>query len=185
MNVIRCQWVPLDKADYVAYHDNEWGVPVYDDNKHFEMLCLEGAQAGLSWYTILRRRDGYRLAFKNFDPVLVAKMSDEELEKLMQNEAIIRNRLKIFSTRQNAKVFLSIQKEFGSFSKYIWGFVNNKPIIRLPDELKDMQARSQESDLLSADLKKRGMNFVGSTIIYAHMQATGLINDHIKCCFKK
>ena len=185
MNITRCKWVPLDKPDYVAYHDNEWGIPIYQDHKHFEMLCLEGAQAGLSWYTILKRRHGYRVAFKNFDPNLVAIMTDSELECLLTNTEIIRNRLKVFAARQNAKVFLNIQQEFGSFSDYIWKFVDNKPIINRPKTLQELQPRSKESDLLSADLKKRGMNFIGSTIIYAHMQATDLVNDHMECCFKR
>ena len=184
MSLTRCQWVPLDKTDYVYYHDEEWGKPVHDDYKHFEMLCLEGAQAGLSWYTVLKRRESYRQVFKNYDPDFVASMTDNELELLLDNPNIIRNRLKIFSTRQNAKVFLSIQEIYGSFDQYIWGFVNNKTIINRPQNLQDIAARSKESDALSSDLKKRGMSFVGSTIMYAHMQATGLINDHMECCFK-
>lgn len=184
MSLIRCQWVLLDKADYIRYHDEEWGVPVHDDRKHFEMLCLEGAQAGLSWYTILKRRESYRLAFKDFDPHMVASMSDNELELLLNNPNIIRNRLKIFSTRQNAKVFLNIQEKFGSFDRYIWEFVNNKTIVNRPKNMKAIASRSKESDALSSDLKKRGMSFTGSTIMYAHMQATGLVNDHMECCFK-
>lgn len=182
---IRCGWVGVGKPFYEHYHDTEWGVPVYDDQKHFEFLILEGAQAGLSWETILKRRDGYRKAFKNFDPKKVAKMTDTELEKLMQDEGIIRNRLKIFSARKNALAFLAIQKEFGSFTKYIWQFVGGKPKINHPKTLKDIAPRTKESDALSKDLKKRGMTFVGSTIIYAHMQATGLVNDHIDDCFCK
>lgn len=184
MSLIRCDWVPLDKADYIVYHDEEWGIPVHDDNKHFEMLCLEGAQAGLSWYTVLKRREFYRQVFKNFDPYMVAAMTDNELELLLNNPNIIRNRLKIFATRQNAKVFLNIQEKFGSFDQDIWGFVDNKTIVNKPQNLKDIVAHSKESNALSCDLKKRGMSFVGSTIIYAHMQATGLVNDHMECCFK-
>jgi DNA-3-methyladenine glycosylase I len=179
----RCTWVPDDKPDYIHYHDHEWGVPVHDDNKHFEMLILEGAQAGLSWYTILKRRAGYREAFKNFDPIKVAGMTDEELEALLSNENIIRNRLKIFSTRKNAKAFLAIQKEFGSFDAYIWKFVGGSPKINRPNGMKEAVATTPESDAISKDLKKRGMSFVGSTIIYALMQATGLVNDHMKDCY--
>lgn len=183
-NIKRCEWVALNKPHYIDYHDNEWGVPVYDDIKLFEMLILEGAQAGLSWETILKRRVGYRAAFKNFDPVKVAAMSDLELENLLLDESIIRNRLKIFSARKNAKIFLEIQKEFGSFSEYIWQFMNNKPKINLPKTLQDIPIISTESEAISKDLKKRGMSFVGSTIIYAFMQAVGMVNDHIQSCFK-
>lgn len=179
----RCSWVPLDKPDYIDYHDLEWGVPVHDDNKHFEMLILEGAQAGLSWYTILKRRENYRKLFKQFDPNKVALMDNEELESILTNTGIIRNRLKVFAARKNAQVFLAIQKEFGSFDDYIWQFVDGKPKCNFPRTIKDLPARTLESDLLSKDLKKRGMSFVGSTIIYAHMQATGLVNDHMEDCF--
>jgi DNA-3-methyladenine glycosylase I len=180
----RCGWVPLDKPDYVAYHDNEWGIPVHDDRRLFEMLILEGAQAGLSWYTILRRRDGYRAAFKDFDPAKVARMTDAQLERLLATGNIIRNRLKVYATRTNARGFLAIQKEFGSFDAYVWRFVGGKPIRRRPKTMKDIAPRTDESDALSKDLKKRGMSFVGSTIIYAYMQATGLVDDHIAGCFK-
>jgi DNA-3-methyladenine glycosylase I len=180
---IRCGWAPLDKPDYLTYHDTEWGVPVHDDRKHFEMLLLEGAQAGLSWYTILKRREGYRRAFKQFDPVLVSSMSDNELEELLSNQDIIRNRLKVFSCRKNAKVFIEIQKEFGSFDAYVWRFVNGAPINNHPKSMADIPASTPESDALSKDLKKRGMSFVGSTIIYAYMQAIGMVNDHLKDCF--
>lgn len=183
-NRTRCGWVGKDRPDYEHYHDFEWGVPVHDDQKHFEMLILEGAQAGLSWYTILKRREGYRRAFKNFDPQKVAAMTDEELEALLLNPEIIRNRLKVFAARKNAIVFVSIQKEFGSFDKYIWRFVGGAPIINHPETLKDIPVTSPESDALSKDLKKRGMSFVGSTIIYAHMQAIGMVNDHVAGCFK-
>ena len=180
----RCAWVPLDKPDYVAYHDDEWGNPVHDDRHLFEMLILEGAQAGLSWYTILQRRDGYRAAFKNFDPAKVARMTDAQLERVLVTGNVIRNRLKVFSARTNARAFLAIQKEFGSFDAYVWRFVGNSPLRRRPRTSKDIPVRTAESDALSKDLKKRGMSFVGSTIIYAYMQATGLVDDHIASCFK-
>lgn len=180
----RCSWVGTGKPHYEHYHDTEWGNPVHDDNKHFEMLILEGAQAGLSWETILKRRENYRKAFKNFDPKKVAKMKDDELENLLNNSAIIRNRLKIFSVRKNAIVFLAIQKEFGSFDHYIWQFVGGKPKLNRPKTIKDIPVNTKESDALSKDLKKRGMNFVGSTIMYAHMQAVGMVNDHTVDCFK-
>lgn len=182
-SLVRCDWVGVNKPHYEKYHDEEWGVPVHDDIKHFEMLILEGAQAGLNWETILKRREGYRRAFKNFDPKKVAAMSDEELDNLMNNAEIIRNRLKINAARINAKVFIEIQKEFGSFDKYIWSFVNNKTIVNHPPSLKDIPSTSKESDALSKDLKKRGMKFVGSTIIYAHMQAIGMVNDHLTTCW--
>jgi DNA-3-methyladenine glycosylase I len=181
---LRCAWVPNDKPDYVHYHDTEWGVPVHDDQRLFEMLILEGAQAGLSWYTILKRREGYRKAFKNFDPAKVSKMTDAELEKVLATGDIIRNRLKVFSTRKNAQAFRAIQKEFGSFDTYVWRFVDGKPKVDLPNSMKDVPARTAESDALSKDLKKRGMSFVGSTIMYAYMQAVGLVNDHMAGCFR-
>jgi DNA-3-methyladenine glycosylase I len=168
---------------YVAYHDEEWGVPVYDDQKLFEMLILEGAQAGLSWETVLNKRAHYRRAFQGFDPVAVAKMSDEALESLLQDTGLIRNRLKIYSARKNALAFLNIQKEFGSFKDYIWAYVDHTPIINRPKAPADVPARTSLSDHISKDLKKRGMSFVGSTIIYAYMQATGLVNDHMAECF--
>ena len=179
----RCDWVGIGKPHYEHYHDTEWGVPVHDDNKHFEMLILEGAQAGLNWETILKKRDGYFKAFKKFSPIAVANMTDEELELLRANPEIIRNKLKIYSARKNAQVFMSIQKQFGSFDSYVWQFVNGSPKINKPNTLKDVPATSKESDALAKDLKKRGMSFVGSTIIYAYMQATGLINDHLVSCF--
>lgn len=180
---IRCGWVGTGRPLYEEYHDQEWGVPVHDDARHFEFLILEGAQAGLSWWTILQRREGYRQAFKNFDANRVAAMTDEDLEKLMHNEGIIRNRLKIFSARKNARVFLDIQKEFGSFDAYIWRFVGGTPKIGRPAKLSDVPATSPESDALSKDLKKRGMSFVGSTIMYAYMQTTGMVDDHVRACF--
>lgn len=183
-SVVRCGWVPEGKPDYTDYHDNEWGVPVHDDRRLFEMLILEGAQAGLSWYTILRRREGYRKAFRNFDPVKVAKMSDAELKKVLASADVIKNRLKVFSTRKNARAFLAIQKEFGSFDAYVWQFVDGKPKVNRPQTSKDVPPKTAISDALSKDLKKRGMSFVGSTIMYAYMQAVGLVNDHFAACFK-
>jgi DNA-3-methyladenine glycosylase I len=179
----RCAWVPEDKPDYALYHDTEWGKPVHDDRKLFAMLILEGAQAGLSWYTILRRREGYRKVFKNFDPVRVSKMTDAELEEVLATGAIIRNRLKVFSTRKNARVFRSIQSECGSFDAYVWQFVGGKPKVNRPRTMKDIPASTVESDALAKDLKKRGMSFVGSTIIYAYMQAVGMVNDHTANCY--
>jgi DNA-3-methyladenine glycosylase I len=178
----RCAWVPEGKPDYARYHDTEWGKPVHDDRKLFEMLILEGAQAGLSWYTILRRRAGYRKAFKNFDPARVSKMTDAELEELLATGDIIRNRLKVFATRKNAQVFCSIQADCGSFDRYVWGFVGGKPIVNRPKTVQDIPNRTAESDALSKDLKKRGMSFVGSSIIYAFMQAVGMVNDHTADC---
>lgn len=180
----RCNWVGIGKPFYEAYHDTEWGIPVHDDQKHFEMLILEGAQAGLSWETVLKRRDSYRQTFKQFDPEKVACMTDGELEQLLTNAALIRNRLKIFSTRKNARVFLEIQKEFGSFDDYVWRFVRGAPQINKPCSLKDVPARTPESDALAKDLKKRGMSFVGSMIMYAYMQAVGMVNDHMADCFR-
>src|SRR5580698_9970890 len=176
----RCAWVPKDKPDYVAYHDTEWGVPVHDDRQLFEMLILEGAQAGLSWYTILKRREGYRKAFKKFDPTKCAKLTDVELGKILATGDIIRNRLKVWSVRKNAAAFLAIQKEFGSFDAYLWPFVGGKPQVNRPTKV---AATSAESDAIAKDLKKRGMSFVGSTIIYAYMQAVGLVNDHMPGCY--
>lgn len=180
----RCAWAANVPDFYRHYHDKEWGVPVHDDQLHFEMLILEGAQAGLSWATILKRRDGYRKAFKNFDPKKVARMTDAELQKLMQNESIIRNRLKIYGARKNALTFLAIQKEFGSFDNYVWRFVGGSPLQNRRDPKKSLPPKTAESDVLSKDLKKRGMTFVGSTIIYAYMQAIGMVNDHATDCFR-
>lgn len=180
----RCAWVPKNNPLYQKYHDEEWGTPVYDDKKHFEFLVLESAQAGLSWETVLKKREGYKKAFYNFDAKKCAQMSDEDLEERLKNPEIIRNRLKVFAVRKNAKVFLEIQKEFGSFNDYIWGFVGGKTICNNLKNISEIPATSPESDNLSKDLKKRGMTFVGSTIIYAHMQATGLINDHMADCFR-
>ena len=182
--MIRCGWVGVNKPHYEQYHDTEWGVPVHDDTKHFEMLILEGAQAGLSWETILKRRDAYRQAFKQFDPDAVAQMTDAELEGLLRDSHIIRNRLKVFSTRKNAHVFIAIQQEFGSFDNYVWRFVNNISKKNRPKTLQEVPASTSESDALSKDLKKRGMSFVGSTIMYAYMQAIGMVNDHVVDCFR-
>jgi DNA-3-methyladenine glycosylase I len=181
---IRCFGGQPGKEFYAEYHDHEWGIPVHDDRHLFEMLILEGAQAGLSWETILKRRSGYRQAFHHFDPIKVASMSDAELDALLQNQAIIRNRLKVYAARQNARVFLKIQEEFGSFDRYVWDFVGGKPIITRRKSLKEIPASTPESDALSKDLKKRGMTFVGSTITYAFMQAVGLVDDHIADCWK-
>ena len=183
----RCFGNEEGKEFYAHYHDYEWGIPVHDDRSLFEMLILEGAQAGLSWETILKKREGYRKAFYNFDVQKVSQMLDTELESLRHNPNIIRNKLKIYSARNNAIVFINIQQEFDSFNKYIWEFVDNKPIINSWVELKDLPITTPESDKISKDLKKRGMKFVGSTIIYAYMQAIGIVNDHLtKCfCYKK
>lgn len=180
----RCFGGQPGKEFYADYHDNEWGIPVHDDQRLFEMLVLEGAQAGLSWETILKRRQGYRQAFHNFDPQKVACMDNEELEALRQNDKIIRNRLKIYAARQNAKVFLLIQKEYGSFDRYLWSFVKGKPIVNHWKRLEDIPPQTQESIALSKDLKKRGMTFVGPTIIYAYMQSAGLVNDHSMDCWR-
>lgn len=182
--VTRCAWAEGVSLAYIEYHDEEWGVPVYDDRTQFEFLILEGAQAGLSWSTILNKRDGYREAFADFDPAKVARFTDKRVEKLLTNPAIVRNRLKVQSAVTNAKAFLKVQKEFGSFSEYIWDFVGGKPIQNRWKKDGDIPATSAESDALSKDLKKRGFKFVGSTIVYAHMQATGMVNDHVTGCFR-
>ncbi len=180
----RCKWAEGVNPDYIDYHDKEWGVPVFDDRVQFEFLVLEGAQAGLSWSTILNKRDGYRKAFADFDPEKVARFTDKRLEKLLQNPNIVRNRLKVKSAVTNARAFLAVQDEFGSFSEYIWGFVDGRPIQNRFEKDGDIPATSPESDALSKDLKRRGFKFVGSTIVYAHMQATGLVNDHVIGCFR-
>lgn len=169
---------------YVKYHDTEWGVPVHDDRKQFEFLMLEGAQAGLSWLTVLRKREAYRNAFAGFDPVKVARFSEKKIEILIQNPGIIRNRLKITAAVSNARAFLEIQQEFGSFDSYIWGFVGGKTIQNRWKTMSDLPATSVQSEALSKDLKKRGFKFVGSTIMYAHMQAAGMVNDHLFTCFR-
>ncbi len=172
------------KPAYALYHDEEWGVPVHDDRVFFEFLILEGAQAGLNWETILNKREGYRAQFHGFDPVKVAAMSDEDLAQALLNPGIVRNKLKVASARKNAVAFLEIQKEFGSFDAYVWAFVDGKQIVNLDRSFEEVPVSTPQSDALSKDLKKRGMSFVGTTIIYAFMQATGLVNDHIKECWK-
>jgi DNA-3-methyladenine glycosylase I len=169
---------------YAKYHDEEWGVPSHDDQHLFEMLILEGAQAGLSWETILKRRNGYRRAFQNFDPAKVAIMSDETLEALRSNPEIIRNRLKIEAARQNARIFLTIQKEYGSFGAFLWSFGQNKPLVNHWQQIQDVPTKTVLSDAISRDLKKRGMKFVGSTIIYAYCQAIGMVDDHLVDCWR-
>ncbi len=182
--VARCKWAEGVSLPYIEYHDKEWGVPVHDDRVQFEFLVLEGAQAGLSWSTILNKREGYRHAFADFDPEKVARFTAKRVEKLLQNPAIVRNRLKVQSTVTNAKAFLNIQDEFGSFCEYICDFVNGCPIQNNFKKDNEVPATSAESDTISKDLKKRGFKFVGSTIVYAHMQATGLVNDHVVGCFR-
>lgn len=179
----RCFWVSENPL-YIDYHDNEWGKPVYDDETFFEFLILETFQAGLSWITILKKRENFRKAFDNFNYKKIAKYSDNKFDELLQNEGIIRNKLKIKSAITNAQLFMEIQKEFGSFSKFIWSYVNEKPILNKFDKREDMPSTTVLSDKISKDLKKRGFKFVGSTVIYAFMQATGLVNDHAKDCFK-
>ncbi|OIN83676.1 DNA-3-methyladenine glycosylase I [Francisella sp. TX07-6608] len=180
----RCFGNKPNQELYASYHDNEWGIPKYDDNELFELLILEGAQAGLNWETILKKRQGYRDAFYNFDPIKVASMPDSELEVLRDNPNIIRNKLKIYSARKNAQVFLQIQKEYGSFSNFLWGFVNFKPIKNNWKYSSDVPTATPISEKISKDLKRKGMNFVGPTIIYAYMQATGLVNDYLVDCWR-
>jgi DNA-3-methyladenine glycosylase I len=182
--ITRCRWAEGVSLDYIRYHDEEWGVPVHDDRTQFEFLILEGAQAGLSWSTILNKREGYRKLFANFDPEKVARFTKKRVEKMLLDPSIVRNRLKVESAVTNAKAFLAIQNEFGNFSDYIWGFVDGKPVQNKFRKDGDVPATSPESDALSKDLKKRGFRFVGSTIIYAHMQATGMVNDHVTGCFR-
>ncbi|MDC0201684.1 DNA-3-methyladenine glycosylase I [Flavobacteriales bacterium] len=181
--VVRCKWCENDLL-YIKYHDTEWGVPVYDDDKIFEFLLLETFQAGLSWITILKRRKNFRTAFDNFDYTKIASYSDDKLERLRNDDGIIRNRLKIKAAKTNASAFIEVQKEFGTFSKYIWGFVNGKPIRNNFKSTGELPANTPLSDKISSDLKKRGFKFVGSTIVYAHMQAMGMINDHSTKCFR-
>lgn len=184
MEKIRCGWCEKDDL-YRNYHDEEWGKPVYDDDKIFEFLILESFQAGLSWYTILSKRENFRKAFDHFNYKKIAGYSDKKVEELMQDSGIIRNRLKILATITNAQKFQEIQKEFGSFSKYIWGFVDGKPIDNKPKTLKDVPATTEISDAIAKDLKKRGFKFMGSTVVYAHMQATGMVNDHVENCITR
>jgi len=181
-NISRCPWPEGDL--YIAYHDTEWGVPVHDDRALFEFLILEGAQAGLSWHTVLKKREHYRAAFDQFDPEKVARYTPARIKKLLANPGLIRNRLKIASAVGNARAFLAVQEEFGSFDRYIWRFVEGRPIINHPRSMKDVPARTSVSDAMSKDLKQRGFNFIGSTICYAHMQATGMVNDHLVHCFR-
>jgi len=183
-NKTRCSWCEKDDL-YRDYHDNEWGTPVYEDDKLFEFLVLETFQAGLSWHTILKKRDNFRKAFDQFNYKKIAQYGDAEIERLIQDAGIIRNGLKIKGTITNAIAFIEIQKEFGSFSNYIWGFTDGKPIDNNPKTLKDVPAVNEISDALSKDLKKRGFKFVGSTVVYAHMQATGMVNDHVEECWKR
>lgn len=178
----RCFWAG-EKPHMITYHDEEWGRPVHDEFRHFEMLTLEGAQAGLSWDTILKKRENYYKAFAGFDPKTVARFDDKKAAELLQNPGIVRNRLKVASATRNARAFLDIQKEFGSFDAYIWAFVDGTPIVNHWKGMADMPAKTGVSDAISKDLKNRGMNFVGSTIIYAYMQATGLVNDHTVDCY--
>ena len=180
----RCAWAEGGTADYIAYHDEEWGVPLRDDRGQFEFLILEGAQAGLSWSTILNKREGYRKNFADFDPAKVARFTPKRIERILKDPGIVRNRLKVESAVSNARAFLKVQKEFGSFSDYIWRFVDGKPRQNRFRKDGDVPATSPDSDAISKDLKKRGFRFVGSTIIYAHMQATGLVNDHVTGCFR-
>ena len=182
-NITRCSWSLVDKID-IRYHDKEWGVPVHSDRKQFEFLVLEGMQAGLSWRTILNKRKNFQKAFDNFDFNKVAQYDKNKIKSLLRDEGIIRNKLKIESAINNAKAFLMVRKEFGSFNRYIWSFVKGRPIINHHKRLKDVPARTTLSDLISEDLKKRGFKFVGSTIVYAHMQATGMVNDHTVSCFR-
>lgn len=182
--VKRCAWAEGVSLEYIRYHDVEWGVPVTDDRTQFEFLILEGAQAGLSWSTILNKREGYRKAFAEFDAEKVARFTQKRIDKILLNPGVVRNKLKVHSTVSNAKLFLKVQDEFDGFSNYIWSFVNDKPIQNRFKKDSDVPATSDESDAMSKDMKKRGFKFVGSTIMYAHMQATGLVNDHVTSCFR-
>lgn len=180
----RCDWCQSDDL-YTKYHDEEWGVPVHDDRKQFEFLVLESAQSGLSWITILKKRENYRLAYDNFEPGIVALYDDKKIDELLSNPGIVRNRRKIEASVNNARRFLEIQKTFGSFDRYIWGFVNNKPIVNSWGNSSEVPATSPLSDAVSKDLKQRGFRFLGSVTVYAHLQATGIVDDHINSCFKK
>lgn len=182
--VIRCDWANSRDEIYLRYHDAEWGVPVHEDRKQFEFLVLESAQAGLSWFTILRKRETYRKAFAEFDPEKVARFTTKQIEKLLTDPGIIRNRLKVNAAVTNARLFLEVQAAFGTFDNYIWSFVEGRPIRNTWQDMKQVPATSQESDALSKDLKQRGFKFVGSTIVYAHMQAVGMVNDHLVTCFR-
>ncbi len=179
----RCEWCLKDDL-YRDYHDKEWGVPVHDDRLLFEFLLLEGVQAGLSWHTVLRKRENYRKAYDNFEPAIVAAYNESKIDELLNNEGIVRNRLKILASVSNARCFVAVQKEFGSFDKYIWSFVDFKPVVNYFETLKEVPATSLVSDMISKDMKGKGFKFVGSTIIYAQMQATGMVNDHLVSCFR-
>ncbi|MGE5678609.1 MAG: DNA-3-methyladenine glycosylase I, partial [Pseudomonadota bacterium] len=179
----RCSWCGGDEL-YVRYHDEEWGKPVYEDRKQFEFLVLESAQAGLSWITILRKRESYRKAYEGFDPAVVAGFGEEKIKELMSNNGIIRNERKIRASINNAQRFLEIQQEYGSFCNYIWGFVNNKPLINKWESISEIPAKTELSEKISKDLNKRGFKFLGPVIVYSHLQATGLVNDHVKGCFR-
>lgn len=184
MELIRCSWCGSDPT-YVAYHDEEWGVPVHEDRRLFEKLVLEGAQAGLSWITILRKREAYRKAYQGFDVERVAALTDAELEAILLNPGIVRNRLKVFGARKNARAFLAVQSEFGSFDAYLWAFVGGRTKVNHPEKLADLPTLSPEAEALSRDLKKRGFTFVGPTIMYAYLQSMGLVDDHLTCCWKR
>jgi DNA-3-methyladenine glycosylase I len=184
MSLRRCEWAPLEDPQYLAYHDEEWGVPVHDDHRLFEMLTLEGAQAGLSWSTILHKREGYRRVFANFDPAKVARFSPARVERLMLDPAIVRNRLKIESTVNNAARVLEMQREAVSLDAYLWSFVDGRPLVGRFRRLGDIPAETAESKAMSKDLKRRGFQFVGPTVCYAFMQATGMVNDHVRSCFR-
>jgi len=184
MRVKRCAWAEQGDDLYLRYHDKEWGVPVHSDRKHFEFLVLEGAQAGLSWATVLKKREAYRKAFAGFDPRKVAAFGERDIQSLLKNEGIVRNRLKIRAAVTNARAFLDLQEEYGSFDAYIWRFVDGKPLQNRWKKMSDVPPNSPRSDVLSRDLKRRGFKFVGSTIVYSHMQATGLVNDHLVSCFR-
>ena len=184
-DILRCPWVDLSKPDYIQYHDTEWGVPLHDDRRLFEFLTLEAAQAGLSWYTVLRKRENYRLAFDHFDPVKVAEYDERKIQELLLNPGIIRNKAKIAAAINNARRFLEIQEQFGSFDVYIWKFVDGRPVVNDLAQLGNYPTTSRESDAMSKDLRQRGFSFVGSTICYAHMQATGMVNDHTIACARR
>ena len=181
----RCPWVDLSKPEYVEYHDTEWGVPVFEDRVIFEFLTLEAAQAGLSWYTVLRKREHYRRVYKRFDPEKIARFTASDVERLTRDPGIIRNRLKIEASVNNARRFLEVREAHGSFANYIWGFVNNRPRVHTIRKLSDYASTSRESDALSRDLKEKGFKFLGSMVCYAHMQATGMVNDHSIYCFRR
>ncbi len=183
-NLIRCPWADITKPDYVKYHDEEWGIPVHDDRTIFEFLILESAQAGLSWYTVLKKRENYREAFDNFDPVKIASYNDKKIEQLMNNSKIIRNRLKILAAVNNARCFIKVTEEFGSFDAYIWRFTDGKTIINKWKNMDECPGSTPISEALSKDLVQRGFKFIGPKICYAHMQATGMVNDHLVNCFR-